>query len=810
MSRLFVFGVFFVLSSCSSDTDESPSPADPYDVDIGPYSVDVRWTEYGIPHVLAEDYGSLGYGMGFALARDHICTLADQIVKVRSERAKFFGEGNEERHINSDFGWLGLGVIAQAETHFLDLPEPLRQAIVGYAAGYNQYLEEVGPDGLPSPCRNQPWVRPVTHIDLLAHYMHLGQFGSGYPFVDFVATAQPPSNERSRFEPPAAERLEVFLDPPIASNGWSIGAERTENGRGMLVSNTHFPDSGERQWHESHLTIPGELNVYGASLVGVPLINIGFNERVAWTHTVSNTPRFTVYQLDVDPADATRYRDNGVYVPMESTTHEIEVLQDDGSIELVSRTLYRTKYGPMINAPVFGWSKVAAFTYRDVNEANYRLSQTWFAMNQAADLDAFKSAHRDHMGIPWVHTMMADDQGNAFYADSATTPNLSPETEAAFVSFRDESPYAKLFWDYGLWVGMGGDTRYDWTEDERSPTPGAIPFDDTPQLLRRDFVSNANENYWLANPMEPLTDYPAIYGPTGTPRTPRTKMNNRYLMNANGDQYAGEDGLWTLGELESAVLDATGSLANTLREQAVAACTGIPEAVDPTSGASVEISDACLILRDWDGRDSIDSVGAVLWREMIGSGVFSTTDLGDKGLLFADAFDPNDPIYTPNTLAQSQDILGAMANAILTLQQAGLTPGVRLGDVQYRQRGEEKIPVSGGPYFAGVIAVSTHSGGGNTTLLPVPQQGAVINATTDLTEEGYLINNGNSWVMVMGFDDEGPVARAAMTYSQSEDPDSPHFKDQTLLYAQETLRDVAFTEAQITVQTVERKRLEYP
>ena len=323
---------------------------------------------------------------------------------------------------------------------------------------------------------------------------------------------------------------------------------------------------------------------------------------------------------------------------------------------------------------------------------------------------------------------------------------------------------------------MGGDAQFDWTEDERSATPGAIPFDDTPQLLRRDFVSNANENYWLANPKAPLTGYPDIYGPTGTPRTPRTKMNNRYLMNENGDKYAGEDGLWTLDELETAVLDASGSLADSLRDQVVERCTGVSTAVDPLSGTTVDITESCTILQEWDGRDGIDSVGAILWREMIGSGVFSTSELGDKGRLFSDAFDPSNPVYTPTVLAESDEILGSMAAAVLTLQRAGLEPDVRLGDVQFRQRGEEKIPVSGGPYFAGVIAVSTHSGGGNTTLLPVPQQGAVVNSTTDLTDEGYLINNGNSWVMVMSFEDEGPVARAAMTYSQSEDPDSPHLK----------------------------------
>ena len=61
-------------------------------------------------------------------------------------------------------------------------------------------------------------------------------------------------------------------------------------------------------------------------------------------------------------------------------------------------------------------------------------------------------------------------------------------------------------------------------------------------------------------------------------------MNNRYLMNENGDKYAGEDGLWTLDELETAVLDASGSLADSLRDQVVERCTGVSTTVDPLSG----------------------------------------------------------------------------------------------------------------------------------------------------------------------------------------------------------------------------------
>ena len=107
-------------------------------------------------------------------------------------------------------------------------------------------------------------------------------------------------------------------------------------------------------------------------------------------------------------------------------------------------------------------------------------------------------------------------------------------------------------------------------------------------------------------------------------------MNNRYLMNENGDKYAGEDGLWTLDELETAVLDASGSLADSLRDQVVERCTGVSTAVDPLSGTTVDITESCTILQEWDGRDGIDSVGAILWREMIGSGVFSTWNWGTR------------------------------------------------------------------------------------------------------------------------------------------------------------------------------------
>ncbi len=55
------------------------------------YRAKVEITEHGIPHITAADFGSLGYGSGYAAAQASICTLADTLVTARGERSRWFG-----------------------------------------------------------------------------------------------------------------------------------------------------------------------------------------------------------------------------------------------------------------------------------------------------------------------------------------------------------------------------------------------------------------------------------------------------------------------------------------------------------------------------------------------------------------------------------------------------------------------------------------------------------------------------------------------------------------------------------------------
>ena len=788
-----------------------PGP-DPYDVPVGPYSATVRWTTYGIPHISAEDYGSLGFGMGYAFARDHACTLMDQVLMVRSERARWFGQGPGGLYIDQDFGWIGLRVVEDAESGWFELDAPLQQAMVGYAAGFNQWLADVGVDGIPDPrCAGAEWVRELNHIDLLAYYLAFGLQGSGSNFVDGVGSAAPPTmataTDAPPTPPPPVERtLDRIKHPLLGSNGWALGSDKSASGSGMLLSNTHFPAVGERKWHESHLTIPGELDVYGASLMGVPLINVGFNRHVAWTHTVSSAPRFTAVLLQLDPADATRYDHYGTMKDMESRVVSIQVKGDDDSLETVERTLWDSAFGPVINAPVIGWTPALAVAIQDANADNLAMIPTWFDMNRADSLSAFQQAHETHNGIPWVHTMAADTEGSAWYIDSSAVPNWSPEAEAAYPALLAADPIANLFAGYGVYAVPSDDPTFRWVEEDGAREPGLVPYAKMPQITRTDYVYNANDNHWLTNADAPLTGYPYLYGAEETIRSPRTRMNLRYLTESGPLSEDGDDDRFDLAELEAAALSGRGIFAEELYDAVLARCTAHAdvEVEVEDADAPVAIAPACDALAGWDRRVRVESTGAAVWREMLGSDVFTWDELRDRGPLWDEPFDPTRPDETPRGLAphdgapEADPILRALGWALFRLDRAGFAPDTALGDMQVMPRGTEALPFPGGPDLEGVIQIATYSGGASATLLDTPGRGSVIHGTTDLTTDGYVVNYGNSWVMAVDMGGDSPTARALLTYSQAEYPSSPHHTDQTALYGTEQrLRPVLFDEADI-------------
>lgn len=717
--------------------------------------------------------------MGYASGRDHACALAQRIVTVHSEQSRWFGPGVDGANLDADFGWLALGVRATAEQVFPSLSLELQEVLRAYAAGWSKWVTE---EPLPPPCAGEPWVRAIDHLDLLTHVFALSLDGSGALFADLIGAAEPPSAQRP---PPPLSRLDVFRGSGRGSNGWAIGAERSSTGGGMLLSNTHFPAFGIKQWHESHLTIPGQLDVYGVSLLGVPAINMGFTEHLAWTHTVSFAPRFTMYSLSLHPDDPTRYAFDGGWRDMQATDHQIEVLAADGSIGAARRTLYRSHYGPIWDAPVVGWNQVSVLTFRDVNADNFALYDVWSAMATATSREAFVAAHAETQAVPWVYTMMATAEGEAVFLESSRTAWVADEQLEVWETGLDSDFIARTFADFGVVVLDGGNPDNAWVDDPRAAAPGIVPFEEAPLLVRDDYVFNANDSHWLANVQEPLEGYPRTYGEERRLFLPRTRMNARLLEDTPQ---------WELEQLTDAVLRPRSIIAETLRDDVVARCTAVES-----------VADACAVLATWDGRYGLDSAGAVLWRETLSA--FDVDSLIDAGELYAVPFDPDDPVDTPRTLTPAPDegpdpIVDALADAAARLATLGHPPGITLGELQFQLRGDQRFPMAGGMEWEGTIGIAGWHGPGIDTVHDDPSA-EVLNAVSGLRSDGYPVNDGNSWILGLAFGDDGPQASAVMVYSQSEDPSSPFFTDQSALLGRGELRPVLFHEEDIAAAVVE-------
>ena len=772
------------------------------------YHATIRRTAYGVAHILADDLGSAGFGQAYAFAQDHACVLADQILKVRSERSLFLGPGAFGEHLDSDFGYLSLEVMKRAEAGLAAQTAEVRALIDGYVAGYNQFLADTGTDAVVGSCGGQAWLRPISALDLFAYYVDLGLLGSGNALLDYLATAQPPGSPLVR-PGGSVEGLRGGKATGIGSNGWAIRKARSASGAGMVVANPHFPWEGELKLWESQVTVPGVMNVYGVGLMGVPGALIGFNEHVGWTHTFSDGQRFNIYKLDLVDGDPTSYLYDGKPRKMTSETYTLQVRQEDGTTQEASRTLYKSHYGPILNVDPFGWSSSVALTYRDANIENTRLIEQFFGMNLATSLADFKKVYEEVNGIPWVNTMAADVAGDTWYIDASATPRLDPKAIAGWLQAVEDGDFLTgVLYEQGLVLLDGGDPLNEWTDAPGARSPGIVPYSEFPQLDREDFVFNANDSHWLSNPAAPLEDYSPLHGFERVPQSPRTRMNIHLLADTGADSAAGADGKFTVSELQAAIMGNRSMTAELLLDAVVERCDGVGKVT--VVDVEVDISEACATLAGWDGRFNADSVGAVVWREFLGS--FNFASAKDYGPLFAVPFDADDPAATPNTLTpavmgEPDKVLEGLGKAVQRLAEAGVAVDAALGAVQVATRGEERFGLAGGQSRDGTANQLSY-GSLKTTLDPLTPRGEVVSDATGLTKDGeYVVNYGSSFVMAVELGPKGPQGSAFLTYSESDDPASPHFSDQTALFSAQTWRPIVFAEADIaadpSLQTLE-------
>ena len=570
-------------TSTTATTSASATPtAAPTTLTAPKYEATIRRTTDGVSHILADDLPSATYAQGWVSAENHGCTLIDQVLKVYGTRAAALGPGTDGANVDSDFAWRAIDIATIAATDFAAAPATITDEFQAFTDGWNAYLADVGSDGLSGWCAGAAWVRPVEPVEVYTYARSIALFASSARLTAYLSNAQPPPVDPapSGFAPapdPAGDPLnprlrQDFRGPPlgnpdangdsaapdlpglpdfsamspldVGSNGWAIGSDRTESGSGgILMANPHFPWEGELRFEEVQLTVPGEVDVYGAQLIGLPGIAIGFTEGVAWTHTVSAGNRFTGYQLTLDPASPTSYMVDGVSTPMTSTEASVDVLRADGTVDTETRTLWRSRYGPMLDIPGIGWTTSTAVSYRDANIDNDEFVEQYSELPKVQSIDDLIELNRTYQGVPLFNTVATGADGRVWYGDTSATPKLSPEAQDAYLAKRFVDPVTQVAYDNGFVLLDGSTTANDWQVVDGARDPGLEPFDEMPMVERTDYVFNANDSFWVPSAEFELTgDYSILHGSQQTPVSMRSRQNASVLGAANALGLAGADG----------------------------------------------------------------------------------------------------------------------------------------------------------------------------------------------------------------------------------------------------------------------------
>jgi penicillin amidase len=417
---------------------------------IGSLDSEVRivYDRRAVPHIFASSVADAVRALGYVVARDRLFQLEIQTRATAGRLTEMLGE----RALQTDRFQRSLGLARSAERQFeTEDPESAEMRLIqAYAEGVQAWVDRMRPQDLPFEYRildREPFRWEAVYSLYLIKRMGYTLTYSEHDLtrrrlVDLVGAAavadlfpvnspiqepiQPNGLSEPRFdfvelEGPGVPRMRGVEDVIAgacgraavwsrtlcggegtrASNNWAVAPGRTASGHALLAGDPHLNLTLPSIWYEAHMTVPGELDVYGVTIPGSPGIIIGFNRDVAWSF--SNTGADVVdYFREVvdDTAQPKSYLLDDEWHPLESSVEEFR--GPDGELLAVD-TLNFTHRGPLIE------------------EGDEFLSLRWTVLDESGATLALFQAGRSGSVEEWLATMSAyrSPAQNGIVADRA-------------------------------------------------------------------------------------------------------------------------------------------------------------------------------------------------------------------------------------------------------------------------------------------------------------------------------------------------------------------------------------------------------
>jgi len=601
--------------------------------------VEIRRTGYGVPHIKGETLEAAAFGLGYCQAEDHLLNIMQSILRARGELAKHFGG---DKNVETDFWNRQYEVHHRATATYHRLDADFRSMLEGFAAGLNYYVS-LHPDEVPA------WVPTVNGHDMAAHGLTgIARFAFNRRKIvdEFIENQQ---TRVTALQPP--KHAQHDEGEPRGSNMWSLAPSRTESGHAILLGNPHQAWSQVATYYEAHLTVPGQLNFYGSTFVGRPVLTTGWNENLGWSHTVNYPDLEEIYELDVDADRADHYVFDDSSIPLRKQIATVEVQTEEG-LKTQSRVFWYSPLGPVVHR-----TEKKIYVLKSAAYDEFRFYQQWLRMAQAQDFTEFRRA-LEIQAIPMFNICYADREGNIFYLWNGTVPDLPHEAH------KSEAVPARASSD--VW------TRFH-------------AIDELPQLLNPPggYVQNCNSPPFFTSLQAPLdpSEFPAHY-----------PANNVSLRSQHSLQLIDNDQKFTLEQIRDLKHSPKMLLADRVKDDLI-------EAVR-REHSQAEVAAALEMLESWDHTVSADSRGGTLfahwWK------LYSKDKIGG----YAVPWTAEEPTSTPRGLDKPARAVECFLAAIEECKSRYGRWDVSWGDVHRIRMGDVDLPMSGGSGLMGCFRVA--------------------------------------------------------------------------------------------------------
>ena len=600
--------------------------------------VEIVRTEYGVPHILAEDFAAMGFGLGWVQSEDYGSTVALALARSRGTSARY--EGYDE--IDDDFEAREAHQRAVETFHRLD---PRAQDVYeGFAQGVNHYVR-LHPEAFPD------WLRPTfTAIDAHARDVQTWSRGDAARFVRLHRQREAllagggegdASGAGSEGEAPETEEERWEREGSIGSNAWALAPSRTTSGRAILLRNPHL--SWDAGYYEAHVRVPGVIDFYGDFRIGGAFGIIGgFNRHLAWA-TTNNSPTYSqVYALRAHPDIADHAVLDGEPLPLVPRSTTVDYRTEDGGVGAETRVTWWTPYGPVIHR-----DDDRIYILKDPRDGEFRRGEQFLEMMLATSLEEWLDVMRmrAHSSSNFTY---ADADGNIALYYNARLPALPHETTGDTAAVAESSA--------DIWSEL-------------------VPFEDLPLYLNPPggYVLQSNDTPDFINLNV------ALDRDTVAPNLPEPRFRLRSQLShdlIHGDDRLGLDDVLALKHSPRMLL-------------AERVLDELLDAVDDL-GAATDLAEAVRVLRAWDRTAAATSRGGVLFERWADAYLNEADERA-----YRVEWDADRPTATPEGIGAPGEAVAALYAAVGTMRADRLPLDVEWGAVHRVIRGDVDEPVSG-------------------------------------------------------------------------------------------------------------------